>query len=118
MSSNQNSVDDVRAAVAESLKQAKAATENHFQTIEKGLASSSLPLAEQTRVFREYLHQMVANSFDHSSKLVQARDLQETIKIQSEFFQNQLGNLTSQAKTLGENAVKAASGIFKMPGSG
>ena len=69
-------------------------------------------------MFREYLHQAVTNSFDHSNKMVQAKDLQEIINIKSEFFQNQLGGLTNQAKTLGENAVKAASGVFKMPGSG
>ena len=53
--SSSNPADDVRAAVAESLKQAKSAAENYFQTIEKGLASSPLPLAEPTKVFREYL---------------------------------------------------------------
>jgi hypothetical protein len=117
MTSNQNPADEVRATVAESLKQAKTATENYFQAIEKGLASSP-PLAGQTRMFREYLQQIVTNSFDHSNKLVQAKDIQEIIRIQTEFFQNQLGSLTSQAKTLGENAVKSASSMFKMPGSG
>lgn len=117
MTSSQDPTDAVRATVAESLKQAKTVTENYFQAIEKGLASSPLPLAEQTRVFREYLHQMVTNSLDHSNRLVQAKDIQEVVKIQAEFFQNQLGSMTSQAKTFGENAVKAASGMFKMPGS-
>ena len=117
MSNSQNPAGDVRAAVAESLNQAKSAAENYFQTIEKGLASSPLPLAEPTRMFREYLQQVIANSFDHSSKLVHAKDIQEVARIQSEFFQNQLGSLTSQAQTMGENAMKAASGMFKMPGS-
>jgi hypothetical protein len=116
--SNQTAADEVRATVTESLKQARAATENYFQAIEKGLASSPLPLAEQTRMFREYLQQTVTNSLDHSNKLVLAKDIQEIVRIQSEFFQNQLGSLTSQAKTFGENAVRAASGMFKMPGSG
>lgn len=115
--SNQNPAEGIRTAVAENLKQAKAVTENYFQAIEQGLASSPLPLADQTRMFREYLHQMVTNGFDHSNKLVQAKDIQEIMKIQAEFFQNQLGSLTSQAKTLGENAIKMASGGFKMPGS-
>jgi len=34
MSSNQNSAEDVRTTVAESLKQAKTVTENYFQAIE------------------------------------------------------------------------------------
>jgi len=115
--SSSNPADDVRAAVAESLKQAKSAAENYFQTIEKGLASSPLPLAEPTKVFREYLQQMIANSFDHSNKLVHAKDIQEAVKIQTEFFQNQFSSLTSQAQTMAENAMKSASGMFKMPGS-
>lgn len=118
MSDAQKSADDIRNAVAETLKQARTATDNYFEMVEKSLASTPLPLAEPTRAFRDFLHQSMQSGFDLSNKLLQAKDIQEVVRIQSEFFQNQLHHLTEQARTLGESAVKAASSAFKMPPGG
>jgi hypothetical protein len=41
---------------------------------------------------------------------------QDTIKIQSEFFQDQMRLLTNQARAISESAMKAATGAF-MPKS-
>lgn len=115
MTDMQKSADDIRNAVAETLRQAKAATDNYFDMIEKGLASTSLPLGDPTKPFRDLLRQNIHSGFDLSDKLLQAKDVQEVVRIQSEFFQNQLRTMTDQASTLGQTAIKAASGAFKMP---
>lgn len=109
------SADDIRSAVSETLKQAKAATDNYFDMIENGLASTSLPLGDPTKPFRDFLRQNIHSGFDLSDKLLQAKDIQDVVRIQSEFFQNQMHKLTEQAGTLGQTAMKAASGAFKMP---
>ncbi|MGY4422486.1 hypothetical protein ACVWY2_004935 [Bradyrhizobium sp. JR6.1] len=38
--------------------------------------------------------------------------MQDALKTQSEFFQDQMRALTDQAKNMGETAMKAASGMF------
>ena len=38
--------------------------------------------------------------------------MQEALKIQSEFFQDQMRTMTDQAKSMGESAMKAATAAF------
>ena len=38
--------------------------------------------------------------------------MQDALKIQSDFFQDQMRTLTDQAKAMGESAMKAASAMF------
>ena len=54
----------------------------------------------------------VIATFDLGDKLSQAKDMQEALKIQSEFFQDQMRTMTDQAKSMGEFAMKAATGVF------
>jgi hypothetical protein len=44
--------------------------------------------------------------------LIKAKDMQEAIKIQSDFYQDQMRSLTDHAKNMGESAMKAATGMF------
>lgn len=54
----------------------------------------------------------VAATFDLSDKLIQARDVQDALKLQSEFLQGQMQVLTDQARSVGESAMKAATSAF------
>ena len=54
----------------------------------------------------------VTATFDLGDKLSQAKDMQDALKIQSEFFQDQMRSLTDQAKSMGESAMKAATAAF------
>jgi hypothetical protein len=38
--------------------------------------------------------------------------MQEALKIQYEFFQDQMRVMTDQARSMGESAMKAATGVF------
>jgi hypothetical protein len=38
--------------------------------------------------------------------------MQDALKMQSEFFQDQMRTVTDQAKAMGESAMKAATGVF------
>jgi phasin len=73
------------------------------------LGSSSLPIAGQ---FCGYMQRNVTATFNLGDKLIQAKDIQDALKIQSEFFQEQTRALTDQAKSMGESAMKAATGMF------
>jgi hypothetical protein len=50
----------------------------------------------------------LAASFDFAKDLVQAKDVEEVIKIQTEYVKSQMQALQEQAKALGESATKIA----------
>jgi len=60
-----------------------------------------------------YTEQNVNAAFDLAHKLVQAKDPQEALAVQSEFLKAQLNSLQSQAKELGAMIQKSATGGAK-----
>ena len=80
-------------AVATFEGQAKAT-----QTGAKDVSDKALSCAERN----------VANTFAFMERVVQAKDAQEFIRLQTEFVQNQMRELAEQAKELGESATKMA----------
>ena len=109
MSDANLSADKVRAMLTESLERLRKASAEYFDLLEKGLSSSPLPVADQAKQFCGYMQRNVTATFDLGDKLVQARDMRDTVRIQSEFFQDQMRSLT---KSMGESAMKAAAGVF------
>jgi hypothetical protein len=59
----------------------------------------------------------IKNSAAHelAHKLSQAKDLQDVVRIQTEFMQMQLNAFGEQAKSLGEEFTKIATGVMKTP---
>jgi phasin len=52
--------------------------------------------------------QNIASSFELAQQLVQAKDVQEVMRLQTDFIRKQMQVLTEQAKDLGESTTKAA----------
>jgi phasin len=52
--------------------------------------------------------QNIASSFELAQQLVQAKDVQEVMRLQADFIRKQMQVLTEQAKDLGESTSKAA----------
>ena len=50
----------------------------------------------------------VLSAFEFAQKIVQAKDIQELVRMQTEFVQSQIQVLSEQVKDLGETATKAA----------
>jgi phasin len=103
---------NVRAMLTEANGRLRKASAEYFELLEKGLTSSSLPVADQAKQFCNYMQRNVTATFDLGDELVQARDVQDALKIQSDFFQDQMRALTDQARSMGESAMKAATGVF------
>ena len=104
------SADNVRAMLTENLGKIRKASAEYFQLLEQN--SSQLPIADQARQFTEHLQRNVTASFDLCDKLIQARDVQDAMRIQADFFQAQMRAMTDQARSFGESAMKAATGAF------
>ena len=106
------SAESVRAALTDALGRLRKANSEYFEMLEKGLASSPLPIANQAKEFSSFMQRNVSATFDLGDKLIHAKDMQDALKLQADFFQDQMRSLTDQAKTMGESAMKAAGGLF------
>lgn len=112
MSDANVSADKVRTMLAETNGRLRKASAEYFDLLEKGLGSSPLPVAGQAKQFCDYMQRNVTATFDFGDKLIQAKDMQDAARIQSEFFQEQMRSLTDHARSMGESAMKAATGVF------
>src|SRR3569623_170957 len=106
----------IRSMMTEAVGRLRTANSEYFQLLEKSLSSSPLPIADQAKQFCEFMQRNVTATFDLGDKLVQAKDVQDALKLQSEFFHGQMQALTEQARNMSESAMKAATGAF-MPKS-
>ena len=116
MSDANLSADTVRTMLAEANGRLRKASAEYFDLLEKGLSSSPLPVADQAKQFCGYLQRNVTATFDLGDRLVQAKDMQEAARIQSEFVQEQMRSLTDHARSMGESAMKAATSVFTPKG--
>jgi phasin len=106
------SAENFRATLTTALERLRKANAEYFDLLEKGLSSSPLPVADQAKQFCGYLQRNVTATFDLGDKLINVKNMQDAAKIQSEFFQEQMRSLTDQARSMGESAMKAATGVF------
>ena len=112
MSDANLSADKIREMLAEANGRLRKASAEYFDLLEKGLSSSQLPVADQAKQYCGYLQRNVIATFDLGDRLIQAKDMQDAAKFQSEFFQDQMRSLTDHARSMGESAMKAATGVF------
>jgi hypothetical protein len=97
MAENEKPSAIARSMMIKNLDQARGAIDNYFQFVERALSSAPTGVSDQSKVFRSYVERSVAASFKLSDKLLRAKDFQEIIKIQTEFFQTQLRALSDQS---------------------
>jgi phasin len=112
MSDANLSADKIRAMLTETLERLRKGSAEYFDLLEKGLSSSQLPGAGQAKQFCGYMERNVTSTFDFGDKLINAKDMQDVIKIQSEFFQDQMRSLTDHVKSMGESTMKAATSVI------
>ena len=113
MAKNEKPSADLSTVAGETMKQARGAMENYLDFFQKNISASPWAGTELTKKVADYAQQNVATAFGFAQQLTQAKDLQDVVRIQTEFFQTQLKSLTEQAKDLSETATKAAAGGLK-----
>ena len=106
------SAENVRAMLAENLERLRKASADYFEMLEKNLGSAQRPLGGHARQYFDLMQRNVPATFDLCDKLLKAKDVQDSMKIQSEFFQDQMRAMTDQARSLGESTMKAMTGAF------
>jgi len=105
----------MRQFAEQSVEQAKKAVDGFLTAAQK--TASTLETQANTaqagaKDVREkvmgFAEENINNSFDFAQKLVRAKDIQEVMRLQQEFLQQQMQAMQSQAKDLGASAVQAA----------
>ncbi len=107
--------EDISAAATQTIDQARGAMENYLKFFQNSMSTSPWAGTEFYKKVTEFAQQNVEATFGFAQKLTQANDLQDMVRVQTEFFQTQLKSLTEQAKELGETATKAAGDALKGP---
>jgi hypothetical protein len=64
---------------------------------------------------KAYAEKNIATAHEYLDKLSQAKDLQDVVRVQTEFMQVRLNAFGEQAKSLGEAFTKAAMDEVKKP---
>ena len=115
MAENKKPSKNLSAMAGQTMEQARGAMENYLNFFQKSMSASPLAGTELNKKVTDYAQQNVATAFAFAQKLTQAKDLQDVVRIQTEFLQTQMKSFTEQAKDFTETATKTATGAFKSP---
>jgi phasin len=106
---------EMRQMAEQSVEQARKAFDSFIAAAEEAVSrfggqaaiaqAGARDVGKKAMTFAE---QNVASSFAFAQKLVRARDVQEILRLHSEFIREQMDSLSNQAKELGDVASKAA----------
>ena len=112
MAKNEKPSEDVSIVAGQTMEQARGAMENYLDFFQKNMSASPWAGAELNKKVADYAQQNIATAFGFAQKLTKAKDLQDLVRIQTEFLQTQMKSLTEQAKDLSETSTKAATGAL------
>ena len=87
----------------------------YFDFLQQTLSSYPSGGTELGKKLKGYAEKNIATAHEYLDKLSQAKDLQDVVRIQTEFMQMQFNAFTEQTKSLGEAFTKAATDAVKTP---
>lgn len=114
---------EMRDFAERSVEQARKAFDSFMSAAQR--AAGTIGNTQQTaksgareigKTAMDYAEQNVSAAFDFASKLVNAKDPQEILALQSEFMRAQLATFAEQARTIGSAASKLAQDVTTDPG--
>ena len=98
---------ELRNMAEKTIEQAEKALGMFFDAANKSMAAMPFPGAEVSRKALSLTEQNMKAAFDHARKLAQATDLEEAMRIQSEFLKSQFANVGEQMKEITSQALSA-----------
>jgi len=104
---------DMRKFAEQSVEQARQAfggfinaAQQAAHDMEGRAATARTGAKDMGEMAMSFAQRNIMASFEFAQKLVRARDVQEMMKLQSEYIQSQMQALNEQAKELGQSATK------------
>ena len=109
--------DDMRVTAERSVEQAKLAFDNYMRATEKAVTAlegkveaGQRGAPDISRKAMGFAESNVRTAFEFAHKIIQAEDIQDVFRMQSQFVEAQMQALREQVMGLGETINKAASG--------
>jgi hypothetical protein len=89
------------------------AMENYFNWLQNTMSASPWTNADLNKKLFSYATENVTAAVGLVEKLSHAKNLEDVVKVQTEFVSKQLGSLNEQTKALVEICAKAAQDVTK-----
>ena len=84
------------------------AAQEAVSNLEKRVEASQGGALDISKKAMSFAERNILSAFEFAEKIVQTKDIQEMVRMQSLFVQSQMHALTEQAKDLGETVSKSA----------
>ena len=85
-----NPFDAIRSMMEDNLEKVGSATKTYLDMLQKSMLTVPNANEDQINSFRAYIERQVAANQAFVSKLLRAKDIQEAMQIQVEYFQSQM----------------------------
>ena len=85
-----NPFDAIRSMMEDNLEKVGSATKTYLDMLQKSMLTVPNANEDQINSFRAYVERQVAANQAFVSKLLRAKDIQEAVQIQVEYFQSQM----------------------------
>jgi hypothetical protein len=105
---NKNPFDAVRSMMEDNLAKVGSATKNYLDLLQNSMLSVPNANEDQINAFRAYIERQVAANQAFVSKLLRAKDIQEAMQIQVEYFQSQMRTFANDAMQLTDKMAASA----------
>ena len=102
-------IEQAKGAFADFMRAAQGAV----SALEDRFTASQASANEIGDKAMSFAERNVSSAFELAQKIVQTKDIQELVRIQSEFAQSQMNVLSEQVKDLGETVSKASTDSMK-----
>ena len=106
---------EMRAVAERSVQQAKVAFQQLLQAaqeavspVEERVTASQVGALDTSKKAMSFAERNVLSSFEFAQKIVQTKDNQKLVRMQTEFVQSQMQTLGEHVKDLAETVCKAA----------
>ncbi len=110
--------EQIRTFAEKSIEQAKkavddfiAATHQAVAKVESSSTTVSTGALDLNKKVLSLAEENLAVAFDHASKLIQAKDPQELLKLQGDFLKAQAASFGEQVRQIGDAAAKTVSSV-------
>jgi phasin len=106
-----NIPDQLRDLALRTVEQAEKAVSSFIESASKSVATVPGPMTELAKQALAISEKNLQASFEHARKLMQAKDISEVMRLQSEFIRNQFGVVSEQFKQMASGAVSSSNEI-------
>lgn len=103
----------VREFAQKSVDQAERAISSFVDSASKSVAMVPGPMTDVAKQALAITEKNLKASFEHARKLMQAKDIGEVMKLQSDFLRNQFGIATEELKKTTGEVASAAKHVSK-----